>query len=1806
MKKLFLCIFAGIVALTGFAAIAQADTLPVPPQVFVKDITLDKTTYSAGSIVTGSFALENGTLGTNISGIMYHVSLTGDYNSNGLAGLYYDTKIYGPVFLTGSDTHKIIHFSYVLPKTFGGTGLGIQVRAYLATGDPLGWSDAFITVTGALSHASITDESLIVDTAQTSIPQRFTVLSGPTIYKNAHGALAVAISNTSKDSLSLVPHIVIYDRSVSGKILDVYNATSSVILASGGSRNLSFSLPTFDYQAGVYFGELNFLDAQGMARTVPVQFRYIIAGDILSISSITSPVSAVTKGDILNLTVTYAGAPYDIFTGETPGTTTADLAVNVYNEKDQLVGTYTERSMDFNSGASKILPVPIYKNAQALRVVATVTSGSKMITSYTADLSANYEEMHSQPGISENLFGLIAIVVAALIIIGLTIFFFMKKKGKYMLMTLLIMVGVGCIGYRPATAFTVTGTHFINVVWDYVTTGIWQPANSTDPYADGYEPFANNNPSYTLPWLHYASSGTGDPSEVPTVLINYPTDSDTLQPNQSFYITGSTYAAACENNPQDILVTITFNGETRTESFGDVNSYNGDHDVVNSPVTDFSVGPFTAPASGTSQAVIRVDNYTNVPGQSSNEKARIAFEKNTGLKPPTTSGATEGIDTTGGDTEGVQNIVVASSVPTVSLTASPSSVTSGGSSILTWTTTNSPTSCTASGDWTGSKTATGGTQSMSNLTTTKNYTITCTNSAGSGNDTATVTVTSPNIPVVSFSSNVTSYTTGGGNPLFTWSATNSPTSCTATGGTSSWDAVTATSGTSQQFGPISQTTTYTLACTNAGGVSAPVSITINVSDASQYWLATWINCNGPNSGNPNDTGQCYIKQTGSSAPSAVPNYDYVLQCQAGNDFIWDINGAYSCVSDTREYSISFSQISSQQASQYVECAPDMCSVASGPAVPPTVTLASQDPNLLPIDDGSVDSIHFTLDNGGDPNTTCVMNNSGGDRYWDNWSGVYSNNVDQYISTDTLYTTTTYTVTCWNSVGSDSASTVVTVKPPTVPYTPPTATITANPQNVAYNGTVTLSGTVNAGGDPDLYCEIIDANYMWRAYGYGMDDYLSTYDNPPDLIGPDANGAYTYSQTITPYDDWGNSRSSIQYEITCTNSVGRISATTTVTTYIPPVVTLSANPTNFVGSGNPTLTWTVDDGGDPNTTCAGSGGWQGSVNAAGGTWTLPNTITQATTYTLICTNGAGDSNTATATVTIGNPPNISLAANPSSAEVGSYSQLNWTLNDQDESISDCILSNDANDYTTDFAYYPYEYGSYDDTTGNWVYYDGSQESYLLTSTVTYTLTCINPYGSDSATATITVAPPTLPSVSLSADPALIYSNDTSDLSWNIDNGNDSATYCYLTDDQDNFYTTIEYYGYQYTTSPYTTPPLSATTEYTITCTNSVGTVSGSATVTVNPQTDPPYVTLTADPNPVSAGDTSTISWSATNEPTSCTAWGDWQGQGMPAAGSWTTGPLTTTTTYSLSCSNGAGISNTATVQVPLLSNQPAVTLVSDEDPNNPISSGQSANLSWTIDNKGDPDTSCNLIDDYNSFNQQIEPPATPTGTMSTGYLTADTTFTLTCTNKYGTASADTTVTVNQTCVPAVGVTADNSVTVLAPPQRILTWSSNCMNSCSSADFTVPIDLTTGLGQTSGSTFVPVPSISESPKKYTVMCTPLTGSSESGFAYVYHNNDTLPTCYPKQYGLAVTSAIIKTPITWISANIDSSDTVTGWQGDNGCNSDTCTYSQVGLVHMSMIVSSSTPTVVNGVSTDPSMTIECQPTPLNIKPIPVIKEF
>lgn len=165
--------------------------------------------------------------------------------------------------------------------------------------------------------------------------------------------------------------------------------------------------------------------------------------------------------------------------------------------------------------------------------------------------------------------------------------------------------------------------------------------------------------------------------------------------------------------------------------------------------------------------------------------------------------------------------------PTVNLTAASTNLDYNTSTTLTWVTTDA-TSCTASNGWSGSKSASGGSESTGNLTAGKTYSIQCTGPGGtSGASVVTVSVGSEPAPTVTLvaSDETPSYNTA---VNLTWIVSGNASSCTASG---NWSGSKSTGGGTESTGSLTSSKTYSVQCTGPGGDSNIASVTVNPNPA---------------------------------------------------------------------------------------------------------------------------------------------------------------------------------------------------------------------------------------------------------------------------------------------------------------------------------------------------------------------------------------------------------------------------------------------------------------------------------------------------------------------------------------------------------------------------------------------------------------------------------------------------------------------------------------------------------------------------------------------------------------------------------------------------------------------------------------------------------------------------------------------------------------------------------------------------------------------------------------------------------------
>lgn len=161
------------------------------------------------------------------------------------------------------------------------------------------------------------------------------------------------------------------------------------------------------------------------------------------------------------------------------------------------------------------------------------------------------------------------------------------------------------------------------------------------------------------------------------------------------------------------------------------------------------------------------------------------------------------------------------------------------------------------------------------------------------------------------------------------------------------------------------------------------------------------------------------------------------------------------------------------------------------------------------------------------------------------------------------------------------------------------------------------------------------------------------------------------------------------------------------------------------------------------------------------------------------------------------------------------------------------------------------------------------------------------GSGSSSGSDTSGAATLPQLNLTADSRSVMSGSTATLTWSSNN----VETCRANGGWE---------GIKATSGSETTGPLTGATDFTLACDGPSGSIT--RTFTVNIASDL-AVDLRVSADTISTGDRVELTWSS-SAAEQCTASGAWTGN-LPVNGSQLSEPLTTDSTFSLTCSNAAG-------------------------------------------------------------------------------------------------------------------------------------------------------------------------------------------------------------------------------------------------------------------------------------------------------------
>ncbi len=858
--------------------------------------------------------------------------------------------------------------------------------------------------------------------------------------------------------------------------------------------------------------------------------------------------------------------------------------------------------------------------------------------------------------------------------------------------------------------------------------------------------------------------------------------------------------------------------------------------------------------------------------------------------------------------------------PTVTLTSNPTTIISGNSCTLTWSSTNATQVVSTTGPGFTGITALNGSKVVS-PTTNSTYTITVRNSSGA-TETASfiVKVAPPPAPTVTLTSSPSTITTGGSSTL-TWSSTNATQVVSVSG--PGFTGITALNG-SKVVSPTSNST-YTITVRNSSGVTASASANVFLSPPV---VVPTVTLSSPDitSGSsitlePGDSLRLNWTSTNATSVSNKTGQNFNPTTVTGSTTIRNIT-------QNTTYSITVTGPGGSKTSNTITV--NMKS--------PTVTLSSPDivsGNSISLDLGDSLRLNWISDN-----ATSVFDESG--------QNFFPSTVSGSVTVRNITQNTTYSITVLGPGGTATSNNIiVSMKKPTVKL---------NSFDITSGNSITL----NRGDSLRL--------------NWSSDNATSVSNSTGQNFTPLALNAETVVPNITE---------NTSYSISVTGPGGTATSNSISVKIKSPSIRLSSpdiktgNSITISPGGSLRLQWDSDNA----TSVSNKTGQNFNPTTVDGSTTITN-ITQNTTYSISVTGPGGTVTSNTINVLIASPTVILTSpdiptGNSITISPGRSLRLNWS-------------STNATSITSysGFGFIPKTL-------------TGSTTINNINQNTSYSMV-VNGIGGSRTSNTLSVIM-AKPRVSLSASLLEVENGGSVTISWNsID----------ATSVKSSNFGASSVNGSVVLSNLTSTTSSSTTRTYNITVSGPGGEESDSLTITILPPN--PTITLIASPTNVSYNGSTTLTWTSLNATSVSSNFG------APTTrlnGSITVPNLTSNKTFTITA-NGSN-SRTATASANVIVSPPPPTvelcarritttfgpLGTECGSSRSVGYKETFVLEWTTTN----------ATSISSYSGSGFVPTTTSGSIRIENITSSTTYSITVRGPGGTSTDS--ITVNpQACVP----------------------------------------------------------------------------------------------------------------------------------------------------------------------------------------------
>ncbi len=287
----------------------------------------------------------------------------------------------------------------------------------------------------------------------TSTGEAFGLSVGPTLYakaqKSTHATSAeIALQMTSNSKVELKGTMT-FKKLRSNDFSETKDVSLTVF---DGQDIYPLELPTFNYEPGVYMGELN-LGAEGVQTPQKISFQYIIDGPMVSAGQMYF-VSATSTGVLFNMPV--FGRPVDLYTNGN-GTSTDDVkevykTTLVFMDKEGMILREYTTELDYKKGVRQILvPDLNWKKVKSV-AIKVVDENDKTIFTTTQNLSLPVPERD----ITHLIYAL------SILLLGASWFMVSRKKGVIVWTTIFFALFVSAYAFA-AWAPTDASGNILNV-----------------------------------------------------------------------------------------------------------------------------------------------------------------------------------------------------------------------------------------------------------------------------------------------------------------------------------------------------------------------------------------------------------------------------------------------------------------------------------------------------------------------------------------------------------------------------------------------------------------------------------------------------------------------------------------------------------------------------------------------------------------------------------------------------------------------------------------------------------------------------------------------------------------------------------------------------------------------------------------------------------------------------------------------------------------------------------------------------------------------------------------------------------------------------------------------------------------------------------------------------------------------------------------------------------------------------------------------------------------------------------------------